>query len=445
MTQRLPVTADPSADARADAHAGVGRVALLSVHTCPLDQPGTGDSGGMNVYVRSVARRLAEMGVQVDVFTRWAGNAERIREVDPRVRVIHLDAGPARPVPKDDLQDHLCAFLYSLMRFATDEAERAGVDGPLYDAIHAHYWLSGWVGRLAAERWDRPLVQSFHTLGRVKNLLRAPGEPAEPLVRTTAEEKIIAAADIVLAPTPVEAAELVRLYDADPSRVRVVPPGVDTDRFTPRAAEGEPAATRAMLGVDEARPLVLFAGRLQPLKAPDRAIRALAQLRTLAPGIDPALVIVGGPSGSAGAGPGELRALARKLGVGGDVVLHPPVPHERMPAVYRAADVVLVPSRTESFGLVAIEASACGTPVVATDVGGLRLAVRDGVTGVLVPGEDDLAYARALAGLLTDPALAQAMGEQGSRYARRFDWRAAAAGLLGVYEEVRPAPLRAPR
>lgn len=411
---------------------GVERVALLSVHTCPLDQPGTGDSGGMNVYVRQVARRLAEMGVQVDVFTRASGQSPRVREMDPGVRAIHLSAGPDEPVAKEQLNDHLCEFLYSLLRFEAEECARLGVEGPLYDAIHSHYWLSGWVGRLAAERWQVPLIQSFHTLGRVKNLSLHTGDRPESPQRIQAEERIIATSDCILAPTADEAAQLVNLYGADPERVRVVAPGVDTDTFTP----GDRAAAKRKVGFHPDRATVLFVGRLQLLKSPDIAVDALADLVRRAPDLDPVLVIVGGPSGNSGLQPSDIQKFAAEAGVADRVEWHEPVPHARLVDLYRAADVLLVPSRNESFGLVALEASACGTPVVATDVGGLRTAVRHGHTGLLVPGDDPASFGAALAQVLGDPVRARAMGEAGSHYARRFDWRQAAAGLLNVYEEL---------
>jgi D-inositol-3-phosphate glycosyltransferase len=407
----------------------VERVALLSVHTCPLDQPGTGDSGGMNVYVRQVARRLAEMGVAVDIFSRWAGNAERVREMDPGVRVIHLEAGPAHAVPKDALGEHLCQFFYSLMQFESDEASRLGVER-MYDAVHSHYWLSGKTGRQAAERWRVPLIHSFHTLGRVKNLTLAPGDRPESASRIASEERIVADAECILAPTADEAADLARLYGARADRVRVVTPGVDTEVFTPGDRE---AAKRAM-GF-EGRTVILFAGRLQLLKSPDVAVRTIASLARARPALDPVLVVLGGPSGNASVDPASLEKLAASLGVADRVYVREPVPHASLPQWYRGADAVLVPSRNESFGLVALEASACGTPVVATDVGGLRTAVRDGITGVLVPGGDPEAFAAALGGVLGDPERARAMGEAGARYARRYDWRRAANGLLAVYEE----------
>jgi D-inositol-3-phosphate glycosyltransferase len=389
-----------------------------------------GDSGGMNVYVRSVSRRLAEMGIAVDIFTRWSGKGELVREVDPGVRVIHLVAGPDRPIPKENLEDHLCEFMYSLLHFEAEEARRLGLVSPVYDVVHSHYWLSGRVGRHVAERWGVPLVQSFHTLGRVKNLNLVAGDQPEPRARIAAEERIVDQADCILAPTVDEANDLVRLYGASPERVRVVTPGVDTEVFTP----GDRDAAKSSLGL-AGKTVVLFAGRLQLLKSPDIAVRTVARLVRARPESGIALVMLGGPSGTGGLQPADLEKLAADEGVARQVVIHDPVPHQLLPVYYRAADVALVPSRTESFGLVALEASACGTPVVATDVGGLRTAVRDGLTGTLVAGGDPDAFARALDRVLSQPQLAKQMGAAGARFARRYDWRRAAAGLLEVYEE----------
>lgn len=413
--------------------ARVERVAVVSVHTCPLDQPGIGDSGGMNVYIRSVARRLAEMGVAVDVFTRAAGPEQHVVDLDPGVRVVHLEAGPDAPVEKEELPKYLCAFLSSMLRFETEEALRTGAGSPVYDVVHSHYWLSGWIGRLARERWGVPLVHSFHTLGRVKNRSLATGDAPEPAIRIAGEQRVVQAADGILAPTPGEAAELVQLYGARPSRVRVVPPGVDTERFTP----GDREAAKAHLGLS-GRSLVLFVGRLQPLKQPDLAVRAIRELIVRDPELGErlTLLVIGGPSGRGGVQPDALVRLAGQLGVGRALRLGGTVPHDRLPVYYRAADVVIVPSRTESFGLVAVEAAACGTPVVAADVGGLRTTVRDGATGFLVPGFEPARFAGALGRILADRALAGAMGTAGAHFALRFDWRRAAGGLLDVYEEL---------
>jgi len=413
--------------------ARVERVAVVSVHTCPLDQPGIGDSGGMNVYVRSVARRLAEMGVAVDIFTRAAGPEQHVVDVDPGVRVVHLEAGPDAPVDKEDLPRYLSEFVTSMMQFEAAEADAAKRSTPIYDVVHSHYWLSGSIGRYARERWGIPLVQSFHTLGLVKNRTLADGEAAEPPARIAGERKVVQTADCVLAPTIGEAADLVNLYGAHPGAVRVVAPGVDTDLYT----RGDRTAEKEALGLG-GRIVVLFVGRLQPLKQPDAAVRAVAEFAARNPALADrlALVIVGGPSGRGGVQPADLSKLAADLGIAHALRLEGTVPHDALPRYYRAADVVLVPSRSESFGLVAIEASACGAPVVASDVGGLRVAVRDGVTGLLIPSFAPAAYADGLARVITDPGLADAMGIAGAQFARRFDWRRASIDLLAIYEEL---------
>ncbi len=417
--------------------ANVERVALVSVHTCPLDQPGLGDSGGMNVYVRSVARRLAEMGVEVDIFTRAAGPEQHVVDVDPGVRVVHLEAGPDRPVEKEELPRYLTEFLGAMMRFEGEESARINVASPIYDVVHSHYWLSGWIGRLARERWRIPLVHSFHTLGRVKNRTLAPGESPEPAGRISGEQRVVQAADCILAPTIGEAADLVNLYGAEPRHVRVIAPGVDTDVFTP----GDREEAKASLGLSGSR-VILFVGRLQPLKQPEVAVRAVAELARRDPDLTGRinLVVLGGPSGRGGVQPESLTRLAADLGIADAVRLDGAIPHDDLPRYYRAADAVLIPSRSESFGLVAIEASACGAPVVASDVGGLGVTVRDGVTGLLVPSFEPVAYADALSRVLSDAATAGAMGTAGSHFARRFDWRRASIDLLAVYEElVQPA------
>ena len=415
------------------APARVERVALVSVHTCPLDQPGIGDSGGMNVYVRSVARRLAEMGVEVDIFTRAAGPEQHVVDVDPGVRVVHLEAGPDAPVEKEELPRYLGAFLTAMIRFESEEAERLGATSPIYDVVHSHYWLSGAIGRLAKERWRVPLAHSFHTLGAVKNLTLADGDSPEPADRINGEQRIVQTADCILAPTVGEAADLVNLYGAEPRRVRVVAPGVDTDVFTP----GDRERAKAALGLT-GRTVVLFVGRLQPLKQPDVAVRAIARLAAARPELADTLmlVVLGGPSGRGGVQPEALLKLAAELGVADLVRLEGTVPHDAIPVFYRAADATLITSRSESFGLVAIESSACGTPVVASDVGGLRVAVRDDVTGLLVPSFSAEAFADALGRVLCDPVTSTAMGTAGARFARRFDWRRASIDLLAIYEDL---------
>jgi D-inositol-3-phosphate glycosyltransferase len=404
------------------------RVAMLSVHTSPMDQPGSGDSGGMNVYVRAVAERLARRGVAVDLFTRCRGGDDHeVKTIAPGIRVVSVKAGPCDLVPKGELPRFLPEFLGGVLRIAHE-------DGRGYDIVHSHYWLSGWIGQGAKQSWQIPLVASFHTLGKVKNYSLARGENPEPAARLAGEERVIADADRILAPTPSEAAQLVGLYRADPLHIRIVPPGVDHTLFFPR--DGAAACERLHLtGVR----LVLFVGRLQAHKGPDVAVRALAEALARDPEgtRDVVLAVVGGPSGSGhGEEPGRLMELASALGVADRVMLFPPQPQARLADFYAAARVVLVPSRSESFGLVALEAQACGTPVVASAVGGLRYVVEDGVGGFLVSGHDPGDHAERLLQILADPAAAARMGRDGARQALRFTWDATAAQVLGVYREL---------
>lgn len=406
MTLALPSVATPDTPP-------VRRVAVLSVHTSPLDQPGTGDGGGLNVSVREVAARLSARGVEVDIFTRWADpELPATVEVADGVRVHHLAAGPRRRIDKGAVANHLCAFLLALQRHPT-----AGS----HDVVHAHYWLSGWVGRRVAERWEVPLVQTFHTLGVLKNATLAPGDRPEPPLRLVAEKRVATAADRVLPLTCGEARLLHRSYGLSGAQLTVVPAGVDLTRFSP-AASRRPGPPR-----------LLFVGRLQPLKGPDVAVRTLAEVRRQLP--DARLRIVGGTSGTDGAaGPAELRALAAELGVADGIDLEPAVDQDALAQRYRDADVVLVPSRSETFGLVALEAQACATPVVAADVPGLEAVVGDG--GTLVPGHDPADHAVAALGYLTDPDLAAATARAGLATARAASWDRTVDRLLAVYGEL---------
>jgi D-inositol-3-phosphate glycosyltransferase len=404
-------------------------VAFVSLHTSPLDQPGTGDSGGMNVYIRAVAEQLAGRDVDVDVFTRCRGQGvPEVEEIADGARVITVQAGPCAPVAKADLPELLPNFLESLQAFR----RRDGLD---YDVVHSHYWLSGWVGERLKDQMGAPLVASFHTLGKVKNFTRVSNDLPEPAHRLDQEARVVGRADRILAPTPAEAAQLVGLYGADPDRVRVIPPGVDMELFAPR----DSAEARARLGLVGKRVLV-FVGRLQQLKGPDVAIRAVAEAVARDPVAmrDVVLAVVGGPSGPRdGASEVEsLMDLATTAGVGDRVQFYPPQAHERLPDFYSAAEAVLVPSRSESFGLVALEAQACGAPIVGASVGGLRLAVADGDSGFLVCGHDPADYADRILQVLTDPGLASSMRARALEHARRFSWGATASGTLGVYREL---------
>ena len=350
------------------------RVALLSVHTSPLHQPGTGDAGGMNVYIVELSRRLADLGIEVEIFTRaTTGALPPAVDLAPGVLVRHVTAGPYEGLSKEDLPGQLCAFTSGVLR--TEAMHEPGY----YDLIHSHYWLSGQVGWLAKERWGVPLIHSMHTLGKVKNAALALGDDPEPTARLVGEDQVVDAADRLIANTDQEASELVRLYGADPDRVSTVNPGVDLDRFRP----GDKLAARESVGLPPDAAVLLFVGRIQPLKAPDVLLRAAAELIAREPERREKLVVavVGGPSGSGLAEPTHLHRLARRLGIADVVRFVKPVDQTRLADWYRAADIAVVPSYSESFGLVAIEAQACGTPVVAARVGGLATAVADSRSG----------------------------------------------------------------
>jgi D-inositol-3-phosphate glycosyltransferase len=403
------------------------RVAMLSVHTSPLDPPGGGDAGGMNVYIVETAKRLAQRGIEVEIFTR-ATSSEQPPEVTlcPGVHVRHVTAGPFEGLAKGDLPAQLCAFTAGVMR-----AEVHHEPG-WYDVIHSHYWLSGQVGWLARERWGVPLVHSAHTLARVKNALLADGDDPEPLARIIGEEQVAAEADRLIASTAEEADQLTGLYGADPDAVRTVAPGVDLELFTP----GSSAAARRRLGLRPDALTLLFVGRIQPLKAPDVLLQAAAILQQ-----DPALagrlsvVVLGAPSGSGLAHPRHLESLRGELGLDGVVEFRPPVPRDVVADYYRAADLTVVPSYNESFGLVALESQACGTPVIAAAVGGLPTAVADDVSGVLVDGHDPQQWAKVLADLLSTPSALERLVGGARLNAERFSWDRTADGLLNAYGE----------
>ncbi|MFG2642463.1 D-inositol-3-phosphate glycosyltransferase [Streptomyces sp. NPDC048370] len=398
------------------------RVAMLSVHTSPLHQPGTGDAGGMNVYMVELSRALAEQGAEVDLFTRCRGEGRPpLVELAPGVRVRHLHAGPRRALPKEAMPGLVVPFSLALLK----ESAR-------YDLVHSHYWLSGQAGRIASVGWRIPLVHTAHTLARVKNAALAAGDTPEPELRIRGERQVVESADRLIANTADEAAALAALYGAAGPRTEVVRPGVDLRTFGP--APGGRAAARARLGLPADAFVPLYAGRIQPLKGPDVLVRAVAELLSLAPDLRRRLLVpvVGGHSGATREG--SAWWLARELGVDDVLRPSPPVPQERLADWYRAADVLVVPSRSESFGLVALEAQACGTPVLAAAVGGLPTAVWDGVTGLLVRGHDPVEYARRLRWLADRPRVRATMGEAAVAHARGMSWRASAARTVEVYE-----------
>ena len=412
------------------------RIATISVHTSPLEQPGTGDAGGLNVYVVEVSKRLAARGVEVEIFTRAVSrDAPPAAELAPGVLVRHVPAGPFEELDKADLPAQLCHFTFEVLR--TEAAYAPG----RYDLVHGHYWLSGHVGAVAKRRWGVPLVQSMHTLGRVKNAALAQGDAAEPELRLRGEADVVAAADRLVANTAEEARQLTALYGADPVRIATINPGVDLAVFRP----GSQQEARRRLGLPASGHVVVFAGRVQPLKAPDVVLEAAASLRRTDPALarDLTVAFIGGPSGTGRAHPDQLAGQARLLGIADLVRLAPPCPQPELADWYRAASVVMVPSYSESFGLVAVEAQACGTPVVAASVGGLRTAVQDGVSGILVDGHDPARYARVLRRLLATPGLRDRLARGAVTHASRFGWQRTVDELLDTYTEAMSAPLAA--
>jgi D-inositol-3-phosphate glycosyltransferase len=412
----------------------VRRLSVLSLHTSPLAQPGTGDGGGMNVYVRELSTALARAGVECDVYTRaWSDELPATVTVEPGLRIHHVPAGLLGPMAKEDLPAVVDEFTDNVLSLMTSGV---GVDPSLhqetgFDAVHANYWLSGIAGHRIKHELDLPLVSTFHTLARVK-AEASPEEVSsdEPHRRAEAEAAVMRCSEVVLASCSVEAAQLAQLYDSDPDRIRVVAPGVEHAFFGPGY---RPQARRA-LGLPVDAPLLLFVGRIQPLKGADVAVRALASM-TDHP--DAHLLVVGGPSGPRGEEHlAQLRKLVDELQVADRVRFEEPQPHELLSTYYRAADVCVVPSRSESFGLVALEAAACGTPVVAAAVGGLTTLVDDGHTGYVVDPSTPQAFADAVSGILADPLLAERLATAAVVRARGYTWAHSASLLRATYEEL---------
>jgi len=396
------------------------------VHTSPLDQPGAGDAGGMNIYVVESAERMAAMGVSVDIFTRRHNpDLPDIVELSPGVRVRHLNIG-ANSATKEELP----ALIPNL-----SDAFSTVLENEKYDVLHSHYWISGKVAMPVAKKFGIPLAHTMHTMARVKNMNLAEGERPEPMIRVQGETQVVAAANALIANTDAEAASLVSLYEACPDNVSVVSPGVDLYTFT--AGSGRKAAREAV-GLPQDAHILAFVGRIQPHKGPEVLIRAVAEMLNHSPHLRPKLitVIMGGASGSGLGEVERLKDLASWLNISDVVRFENPVPRAQIPNWYRAADLVCVPSYSESFGLVALEAQACGTPVVATAVGGLRTAVADGISGVLVDGHDPRAWSSVLARLIQEPQRRVLLSMGAIEHASHFGWDATARGTLDIYDRI---------
>ncbi len=399
------------------------------VHTSPLEQAGRGDAGGMNVYVTESAQKIAELGVEVDIFTRRTSITEKPTEISKGVTVRFLDAGPAAPMPKEDLPTQVTALTHCFLDYAKQKPKN------YYDVMHSHYWISGQVAWMAKENLNIPFVHTMHTMARVKNLALATDDKPEPDSRAYGEEQIVRNADALIANTTAEAAQLVSLYNAPQDNVFVVAPGVDIARFTP--GWGKEGA-REKLGIAPDALMFTFVGRLQPHKGPEVLVRAASELLTHTPHLRSrlALVIMGGVSGSGHDELVKLKQLAKFLGVEDIVHFVDPCLRNDLPDWYRASDLVCVPSYSESFGLVALEAQACGTPVVATAVGGLRTAVADGISGALVDGHNPRSWSSTIGRLLMDSSTRSEMSIEAVAHAMKFSWNITARKTLDVYNHV---------
>lgn len=393
------------------------RVALVSMHTCPLASPGEGNAGGMNVYVRHLATELAALGSTADVFTRQhPGDHAEVEELCPGARIVHIPAGPAS-ASKESLYQHIPAFLWGVLQFARRNALA-------HDVVHGHYWLSGRAGLDLRDAWNAPLVATFHTLGEAKLQARA-GE-REPDLRVRWERRIVADADALMVSTDHERDSLMRLYGVSSGKIAVIAPGVDVSLFKPLGT----SPAQQTLGLDGKR-VLLFVGRLDPVKGLDIALEAMSLLEDQN---NLEMVVVGGEQDGKTESV-RLSALAHKLGVGDRVRFTGAVAHQDLPYYYSAAEALVMPSYYESFGLAALEAMACGTPVVAARVGGLPWVVRDGVTGYLVPWHCPEPFSRRLEVLLTNKALRDSMGRAARERALTRDWRQVAREVLALYTE----------
>ena len=416
----------------------LNQIALLSVHTSPLDQPGVGDAGGLNVYVVETSKRLADLGIKVDIFTRRTSSSiKNETELYDGVIVKQLTAGPFEGLAKQSLPSQLCALSTGVLR------EEARHNEGHYQLIHSHYWLSGQVGWVASERWNVPLVHTMHTMAKVKNSTLAIGDIAEPAEREIGEQQVVDAASQLVANTQAEADELINLYLADKKRVNVVNPGVDLEVFN----IGDRAKARKEFGIPQDAIVFTFVGRVQPLKAPDVLIKAAHQFIQDHPHLKNKvrIVICGGLSGTGFDHPDSLLQLVKELNLIENVMFLPPSTREKLATLYQASTLVAVPSYSESFGLVAVEAQACGTPVIATNIGGLKTVVADNLSGLLVNGHDARTWAEALAQISLNEKLVKQYQVGARQHAAKFSWDKTVEGLIQVYEKAISTPIKAVR
>lgn len=408
-------------------------VAMISYHTCPLAILGGKDTGGMNVYVREVTRYLGRRGIHVDVFTRSQDEhvPHVLHDLGYGNRVVHIPAGPEYPLPKKELASYLPQFADGIDSFAREKGIR-------YDLIHSHYWMSGIAARQLKERWNVPIVHMFHTLGLMKNRVAQSEAEMEGEYRIQGERQVLDFADRIIAATLAEESQLQFLYRANKEKIGIIPPGVDISHFYPISQD----EAKSVVGIPAKDPMLLFVGRIEPLKGIDTLIRAIAHMRRT--GVTDQyphyLAIIGGDPGvDASAMNSEmarLQALCAEMGLQDMVIFLGKRSQSSLPYYYSAADVLIMPSYYESFGMVALEAMACGTPVVASQVGGLAFLIQDGITGFVVPGGDHLALSDRLTQLLSQPDLRRRLGEQAAAYAQEYSWENITSRILELYHEV---------
>jgi D-inositol-3-phosphate glycosyltransferase len=409
------------------------RVAMLSVHACPMAKLGGRDSGGMNVYIRELARDLARRGIEVDVYTRQREHDHpKIQEIAPGARVIHIESGPVTYLPKMEVYDRLSEFTAGVDAYVAEEGLR-------YDVIHAHYWLSAEVARALAPKWGVPRIQMFHTLGLVKREVMDEDVDAESDVRIAIERRAVQESAAVVAASEIEASELEELYAAPPSKLRIIPCGVDPEVFHPiRQADA-----RRTLGRDECEQLILFVGRIEQIKGIDVLLKAIGILFRTYPELrgEICLLVVGGALDAEDTEAEtdkivELRRLVHEHRLEDTVDFVGSQDQPRLALYYNAADLCAVPSLTESFGLVALESMACGTPVVGTRVGGLQTVIENDVSGILVPAGDDAALAEAIARVLLDPALRLRLAAGARERAKAFSWHRVGEAIAALYADL---------
>lgn len=408
-------------------------VAMISYHTCPLAILGGKDTGGMNVYVRELTRYLGRQGVHVDVFTRSQDEhvPQILHDLGYGNRVVHVPSGPEHPLPKKELASYLPQFVEGIEKFALEK-------GIQYDLIHSHYWMSGIAAEQLKKSWNVPILHMFHTLGLMKNRVAQSEAEMEGEYRIHGEQQVLSSADRVVAATPAEEAQLNFLYHANRDKIAIIPPGVDISHFYPIPRD----EAKCALDIPKEDRVILYVGRIEPLKGVDTLIRALAQMRTqgVTDQYPHYLAVIGGDPNARpedmNSEMARLQDLSKKLGLEDLVVFLGKRAQSSLPYYYSAAEVVVMPSHYESFGMVALEAMACGTPVVASQVGGLAFLIQDGVTGYVVPGGDSVAMSERLTQLLSQPELAERLGRQAAAYARDYSWENITARMLEQYNEL---------